>query len=230
MNKNNIKTLGHLGVGGQKGYVYHENYISPCVPASTWKDPIKVVNREKVMDTNKIIRLGNIISTGSWDNPQRGNIYSKDGVSPTLNGLGGGGNNEPKILIKEKSDDVIRSDGRKYVKVDNTWYEIYDNGKEIEIYEYRIRKLTPLECWRLMGFSDEDFNKAKSVGTSNTQLYKQAGNSIVVNVLYHIFGNLYDAMPYLFDDLKVGSFFSGIGAFEKALDRIFESKEGVPNE
>lgn len=54
----------------------------------------------------------------------------------------------------------------------------------------RIRKLTPLECWRLMGFDDEDFYKAKSVGISNTQLYKQAGNSIVVNVLERIFNNL----------------------------------------
>ena len=51
----------------------------------------------------------------------------------------------------------------------------------------RIRKLTPLECWRLMGFSDDDFNKAKSTGMSNAQLYKQAGNSIVVNVLMAIF-------------------------------------------
>ena len=54
----------------------------------------------------------------------------------------------------------------------------------------RIRKLTPLECWRLMGFDDEDFYKAQSVGISNTQLYKQAGNSIVVNVLEKIFNNL----------------------------------------
>ena len=54
----------------------------------------------------------------------------------------------------------------------------------------RIRKLTPLECWRLMGFDDGDFYKAKSVGISNTQLYKQAGNSIVVNVLERIFNNL----------------------------------------
>ena len=46
----------------------------------------------------------------------------------------------------------------------------------------RIRKLTPKECWRLMGFDDEDFEKAAKVN-SNTQLYKQAGNSIVVNVL-----------------------------------------------
>lgn len=48
---------------------------------------------------------------------------------------------------------------------------------------YRIRKLTPRECWRLMGFDDADFDKAQAIGTSNTQLYKQAGNSIVVNVL-----------------------------------------------
>ena len=46
----------------------------------------------------------------------------------------------------------------------------------------RIRKLTPKECWRLMGFDDNDFDKAEKVN-SNTQLYKQAGNSIVVNVL-----------------------------------------------
>lgn len=50
----------------------------------------------------------------------------------------------------------------------------------------RIRKLTPRECYRLMGFDDEDFDRAKEVN-SDTQLYKQAGNSIVVNVLEAIF-------------------------------------------
>lgn len=54
----------------------------------------------------------------------------------------------------------------------------------------RIRKLTPLECWRLMAFDDEDFYKAKNAGISDSQLYKQAGNSIVVNVLIAIFRNL----------------------------------------
>lgn len=56
-------------------------------------------------------------------------------------------------------------------------------------YEYRIRKLTARECWRLMGFSDEDFEKAEKVN-SNTQLYKQAGNSIVVTCLMAIFSQL----------------------------------------
>lgn len=50
----------------------------------------------------------------------------------------------------------------------------------------RIRKLTPKECWRLMGFEDEDFEKASQVN-SDSQLYKQAGNSIVVDVLEAIF-------------------------------------------
>lgn len=58
---------------------------------------------------------------------------------------------------------------------------------------YRIRKLTPLECWRLMGFTDEDFHKAEAVN-SNTQLYKQAGNSIVVDVLVGIFKQIIEVM------------------------------------
>ena len=58
----------------------------------------------------------------------------------------------------------------------------------IEI-DRRIRKLTPKECWRLMGFLDEDFEKAERVN-SNSQLYKQAGNSIAKNVLVAIFGQM----------------------------------------
>ena len=53
----------------------------------------------------------------------------------------------------------------------------------------RIRKLTPLECWRLMGFSDDDFSKAEAV-SSVSKLYKQAGNSIVKNVLIAVFGQM----------------------------------------
>ena len=54
-----------------------------------------------------------------------------------------------------------------------------------------VRKLTPLECWRLMGFSDADYQKVKAAGLSDTQLYKQAGNSIVVSVLEGIFEQLF---------------------------------------
>ena len=54
----------------------------------------------------------------------------------------------------------------------------------------RIRKLTPRECWRLMGIDDEDFDKAKAAGISDSQLYKQAGNGIVVDVFTEILKGL----------------------------------------
>ena len=66
--------------------------------------------------------------------------------------------------------------------------------------QYRIRKLTPKECWRLMDFSDEDFEKAEKVN-SNTQLYKQAGNSIVVNVLVAILGQLLQGKEDLYKEI-----------------------------
>lgn len=56
--------------------------------------------------------------------------------------------------------------------------------------DLRIRKLTPLECWRLQGFSDEQFYKAKNSGVSKSQLYKQAGNAVTVNVVDAIVGEL----------------------------------------
>lgn len=65
---------------------------------------------------------------------------------------------------------------------------------------YRIRKLTPFECWRIMGFSDEDFHKSEEVN-SNSQLYKQAGNSIVKNVLMAIFGQMIPTKANDFNDL-----------------------------
>lgn len=101
----------------------------------------------------KVIQVGNIVSTGNWNNPQIGRVYSIEGCSPTLNTCGGG-SHEPKI-----------TEG------------------------YRIRKLTPRECWRLMGVKDEQFDRLH--GISNSQLYKLAGNSIVVDVLEAIFRNLF---------------------------------------
>ena len=57
--------------------------------------------------------------------------------------------------------------------------------------DYRIRKLTPKECFRLMDASEENIILLLASGISNSQLYKLAGNSIVVNCLYHIFRKLF---------------------------------------
>lgn len=64
----------------------------------------------------------------------------------------------------------------------------YDGVKE---QKYRIRKLTPRECFRLMGVSETDIDKIQESGVSNSQQYKMAGNSIVVDVLYHIFNKMF---------------------------------------
>jgi|TARA_R110000824_G_scaffold65786_1_gene171172 DNA (cytosine-5)-methyltransferase 1 len=79
-----------------------------------------------------------------------------------------------------------RADCSDYISND---FGLNENIFGMDLTPYHIRRLTPLECWRLMGFDDETFAKAKEV-CSNTQLYKQAGNSIVVDVLCHILKEL----------------------------------------
>lgn len=244
------------------------NDFCPTLTARDYKDP-------RLVNDNRVKQLGNIVSTGNWDNPQRGRIYSSEGCSPALNCCGGGGL-EPKIVQlgnvnpsgKGMNGNVFDENGlaptlttnkgegnkiairqatkKGYIEcefggvADLSYPEsktrrgrVQENGQicptitatetgvcRIES-PIRIRKLTPKECFRLMGFSDENFEAAEKM-VSNSQLYKQAGNSIVVDVLYYILVELYKAMPYLFEDLRLSSFFSGIGAFEIALNRLYE--------
>lgn len=159
-----------------------------------------------------------------------GNVYDQNGLAPTISTFQGG-NQQPMIVAMRGRNPENPSDRTagthteqrlepNYGDVSNTLTSVQKDNLVLE--NFRIRKLTPRECYRLMGFGDDDFEKAQSV-VSNTQLYKQAGNSIVVDVLYYIFKSLYEAMPYLFDDLQLCSLFSGIGAFEKALDRLYET-------
>lgn len=184
-------------------------------------------NEPKVLiqqSENVVKQVGNISDcNGNWKNPQVGRIYDPDGCSPTLNTCGGG-SHEPKIVQvgnvnpsgKGMNGNVFSEDGLAPTLTTNK-----GEGNKI-LTGIRIRKLTPKETFRLMGFSDSAYDAASKV-VSNSQLYKQSGNSIVVDVLYYILVELYKAMPYLFDDLKLSSFFSGIGAFETALDRLYES-------
>ena len=87
--------------------------------------------------------------------------------------------------------------------------------------KYYIKRLTPREAYRFMGFSDKDYEKAASV-CPKTALYRQAGNSIVVDVAYLVLKELYKAMPYLFEEVKTISLFSGIGALELALKKVID--------
>lgn len=217
---------------------------APTLTATDYKRPYKVAVKQ----------VGNIIeSTSFGGNPQRGRIYSANGLSPTLNTAQGGGL-EPKVLIerpqrasqtkvllgKYKRNEygkairkayesgkikVRRKDLKKFsleksdvsntlttvqndnligmvknhkIKIDSRRFK--ENGKPTFTANVvdrngvmlkngdvvAIRKLTPRECWRLQGFSDEQFEKAKKAGISNTQLYKQAGNAVTVDVIEQI--------------------------------------------
>lgn len=111
-------------------------------------------------------------------------------------------------VAKESNENIIPCDSTtlkpKKLEVSNCITARYNAGiqakqsigvavvEKKETPDYRIRRLTPLECWRLMGITDEDFYKAKAAGVSDSQLYKQAGNAIVVDVLVSIFRNLFD--------------------------------------
>ena len=99
-------------------------------------------------------QIGNLFPSSTRDNPNQGRVYDFNGISPTLNCMGGG-SRQPFIVIGS-----------------------------------RVRKLTPKECFRLMGFDDIDVNVLIDNKISNTQLYKMAGNSIVVNVLVALLRNL----------------------------------------
>ena len=205
----------------REGKAREYNEYCPTLNARDYKDP-------RIINDNVVKQVGTISECkGNWSNPQVGRIYSSRGVSPTLNTCSGG-SHEPKILQlgninpsgNGMNGNVFSENGLAPTLTTNK-----GEGNKI-LRGIRIRKLTPKECFRLMGFADEQFKAAEKV-VSNSQLYKQAGNSIVVDVLYYILVELYKAMPFLFENLKLGSYFSGIGAFEIALDRLYEDINSV---
>ena len=130
---------------------------------------------------------------------QSGVVYETDGISPTIRTMQGGGL-EPKIRVREATkqgyaeasvgDSVNLSHpnsktrrGRVGELIANTL--VTGDRQGVVTSNFRIRKLTPRECWRLQGFPDWAFDKAQEVN-SNSQLYKQAGNSVTVNVIKEI--------------------------------------------
>lgn len=141
------------------------------------------------------------------DNPNIFRVFDKEGISPTLNTFQGGGrqpcidevDNEPRPILTHKRYRKNRNMPSEYRVFDDKGLSptitcghqpcVADNDKGVVLDDFRIRKLTPLEFWRLMGIEDEDFYKARKVN-SDSQLYKQAGNAIVVDVLAAIFVQL----------------------------------------
>ena len=204
-----ILQIGLLDIKGNEQIrrVYSPNGISLTL------NSMQGGNRQpKIIEDNGLIQIGMLEGKGF---ESRRRVYSSEGLSPTLHGIGSGGNTEPKILEEnelifvggidttEKWIDNDKELSRNYKE----GYRVYDSegiaccqktngggiGSHTGLYlenTYRIRKLTPLECMRLMGFDDKDYYILKDNKISNSQIYKMAGNSIVVNVLEEIFNKL----------------------------------------
>ena len=77
----------------------------------------------------------------------------------------------------------VRQQGRRFKTPDEPMFTITVTDRNGVIYNGLIRKLMPLECWSLQGFTDEQFEKVRATGMSDAQLYKQAGNAVTVNVI-----------------------------------------------
>ena len=126
-----------------------------------------------------MIQTAQLYGTETEPNPQAGRVYSAEGISPTLDAMRGG-NRMPKVI----DDTYANRPPREYEEAAPTLRSERD-GLKVDLGSednLRIRKLTPKECFRLQGFSDELFERASFVN-SDSQLYKQAGNAVTVNVI-----------------------------------------------
>ena len=171
-----ISVIGQLK-GGEKGRVVDRDGIGYTLTATEYKDPLKIaelaIHREGNLDgheTGEVLNVGGIAKTlkaTDWKNPLK--IV------------------DPVIVGSMQAHAAVKTDG-----ICPTLTEAMGmGGGQVPVHTYgvRIRKLTPRECWRLMGFLDEEFDRVH--GISNSQLYKQAGNSIVVNVLSALLSQLF---------------------------------------
>lgn len=171
---------------GMNGEVYQSDGLAPTLTTN------KGEGQKIAVKSNTIKQFGVLQPNFN----QCGVVYETDGIAPTIRAYQGGGL-EPKIRVKEATsqgyaeaqigDSVNLSHpnsktrrGRVGKQIANTLLTGESQG--VVDPDFRIRKLTPRECWRLQGFPDWAFDKAQEVN-SNSQLYKQAGNSVTVNVI-----------------------------------------------
>lgn len=169
-----------------RSWVHDPKGIVGAISATEYKQPKQIIVKGK-------------IDIGNYTNSVVRQVYGAEGISPCLDTMQGG-NRQPKILVRENTKkgyveafegDGIRLDhiggttgrGRVQPQMCNT----LTTGSHAGVIDkgFRIRKLTPKECWRLQGWKDEDFEKAAKV-CSDSQLYKQAGNGVTVPVIYEI--------------------------------------------
>ena len=165
----------------QRGRIYSANGISPT---------LNTVQGGGLEPKVLIERPLKGLTKNGWHFEQ--NVFSTNSIAATLKAAGGSGN-IPKIAYRPcLTPDRInkRQNGRRFKNCEDPAFTLTSQDRHGVLIEsdraLAIRKLTPKECWRLQGFSDDQFEKAKQAGVSNSQLYKQAGNAVTVDVIEQI--------------------------------------------
>ena len=206
-----LKQVGYINKKMQGNIVYDPEGVSATLTSQTGGLGGKGVTLLKEEPNQKM--LGLLSSTKSLNDAGNGHrthilereevpswISKPDELSKTIRVGGKGSLNKKDCydfiaeeLTPEKTE--IKQQGCGYKEKNTQERQKIVTGKHPK---YRIRKLTPRECWRLQGFKDKYFNKAKEAGISSSQLYRQAGNAVTVNVI----DELVNKLSYFLPDLK----------------------------
>jgi DNA (cytosine-5)-methyltransferase 1 len=190
----------------QRGRIYSADGVSPALNTKQGGglEPKIVCCSNKVEGDNlvaKINCIGNI-----YDGGQNGNVYTDSGLSPSLRsgqgvvGNGIGSSNSPKIVCACLTPDRLekRQNGRRFKDNEEPMFTLTNQDihgiAEVDDMSLRIRKLTPKECMRLQGVSDETTDKLIDAGISDTRLYFAAGDAVTVNVVYEVAKKMKDVM------------------------------------
>jgi len=187
--------------------------IASCVRATYYKNGLRNIceniengkGYEGVVEvsSNREYKIGNVYNPNHTGGSFAGNVYDKKGISPALTAMQGGGR-QPHIITNGGAIGIDKSiNNTQMIEYANCITAREDRGVSnrksegtaiMEIHnDIRIRKLTARECYRLMGLTFDDCDKAADAGVSNTHLYKQAGNGIVTNCVELIAEHLYKA-------------------------------------
>lgn len=210
-----LKLKDMLETNVDEKYYLSDSTIARISKWNAQQDPLKNIEKEKLIapcltargageEHSGMILISEPIKIAETDNHAKGGIYDVNGIARTIMAT----DYKQPLQIYEPiffQSGLIQPTDREYKKNNNKRTECIewknDNTSHalrtgvipvvgLNTNRFRIRKLTPKECWRLMGFEDKDIDNAIAIGMSNAQLYKQAGNSIVVNVLMAIFSQM----------------------------------------
>lgn len=191
-NRERVFIIGHLGgFGGRQ--------VFPIRGSDQEADKTKKLSEQvsNTLRTNYSNGRSNETYVGieQLNNPKHSNdrVYGKDGISPTLN-TAQGGNRQPKIPVLTPDREKKRQNGRRFKTDGEPMFTLNTQDKHGVYDGYKIRRLTPTECERLMGLPDDWTAKGDFDGEikeiSDTQRYKLCGNGVVVNVVEEIIKRL----------------------------------------